>query len=169
MEILKIYRPWCIVIYILPVFCLGQITLQARFHLKLKFVLLRRNITEYTGLWPHARLPINPFKNHLLYKDAWRFKPFLPARMGGGGAIGRDLIVVPIDFKPFLEQSFFQITVHELVHIVLGRGYPGLAIPRWFHEGVAMTLAGELTLQENVGCRKPFSPPASCPSLQLIP
>ena len=69
---------------------------------------------------------------------------------GGGGAVGRDLIVVPAAYKPFLDQSFAQITRHELVHIVLNRAYPGLAIPRWFHEGVAMTLSGELAFQENV-------------------
>ncbi len=68
---------------------------------------------------------------------------------GGGGAIGDSLIIIPIDFKPFLEQSFPQITVHELVHIVLARAYPDVAIPRWFHEGTAMLLAGELSFEEN--------------------
>jgi hypothetical protein len=69
---------------------------------------------------------------------------------GGGGAIGRDLIVVPAAFKPFLDQSFSQVTRHEIVHIVLARAYPGIAIPRWFHEGVAMTLSGELSFEENI-------------------
>ncbi|HMD67237.1 MAG TPA: hypothetical protein VKF42_00060, partial [Chitinivibrionales bacterium] len=59
---------------------------------------------------------------------------------GGGGAIGGNLIVVPTTFKPFLDQSFAQVTRHELVHAVLARAYPGLDIPRWFHEGAAMTL-----------------------------
>jgi|GEM_PF-689792 hypothetical protein len=69
---------------------------------------------------------------------------------GGGGTIGGSLIVVPTTVKPFLEQSFAQITRHELVHAVLARAYPGLFIPRWFHEGTAMTLSGELSFQENV-------------------
>ncbi len=69
---------------------------------------------------------------------------------GGGGTIGGSLIVVPTTVKPFLEQSFAQITRHELVHAVLARAYPGLYIPRWFHEGAAMTLSGELSFQENV-------------------
>jgi Peptidase MA superfamily len=69
---------------------------------------------------------------------------------GGGGAIGGNLIVVPTTFKPFLDQSFAQVTRHELVHAVLARAYPGLDIPRWFHEGAAMTLSGELSFNEDV-------------------
>ena len=73
---------------------------------------------------------------------------------GGGGAIGDSLIIIPVDFKPFLKQSFPQITVHELVHIVLARAYPGVAIPRWFHEGAAMLLSGELSWEESVTVSK---------------
>ncbi len=69
---------------------------------------------------------------------------------GGGGTIGPNLIVVPTTFKPFLDQSFAQVTRHELVHAILERAYPGLYIPRWFHEGAAMTLSGELSFQEDV-------------------
>jgi hypothetical protein len=68
---------------------------------------------------------------------------------GGGGAIGDSLIIIPIDFKPFLEQSFPQITIHEIIHIVLARAYPSTPIPRWFHEGLAMLLSGELSSEEN--------------------
>jgi hypothetical protein len=82
-------------------------------------------------------------------KSEENFDNVLP-EWGGGGAIGGNLIVIPTAFKPFLEQSFSQITLHELVHAVLARAYPGVAIPRWFHEGVAMTLSGELGFQENV-------------------
>ena len=82
-------------------------------------------------------------------KSDENFDNVLP-EWGGGGAIGGNLIVIPTAFKPFLEQSFGQITLHELVHAVLARAYPGVAIPRWFHEGVAMTLSGELGFQENV-------------------
>jgi Peptidase MA superfamily len=69
---------------------------------------------------------------------------------GGGGAIGSDLIVIPTAAKPFLDLGFAQITRHELVHIVLNRAYPSCGIPRWFHEGAAMTLSGELSFEENV-------------------
>ena len=155
MEILKIYRPWCIVIYILPVFCLGQITLQGPVPPEIK---IRAVTSEYYRIYrtvaPRQTPDKTPLKIIYYSKTHGNSNPFSLPEWGGGGAIGRDLIVVPIDFKPFLEQSFSQITVHELVHIVLSRGYPGLAIPRWFHEGVAMTLAVELTLQENVGVSK---------------
>jgi hypothetical protein len=82
-------------------------------------------------------------------KSNENFDNVLP-EWGGGGAIGTSLIVIPTTFKPFLEQSFPQITSHEIVHAVLSRAYPSLAIPRWFHEGVAMTLSGEISFQENV-------------------
>ncbi len=73
---------------------------------------------------------------------------------GGGGTIGGNLIVIPTSAKPFMEQSFAQVTRHELVHAVLARAYPSLYIPRWFHEGLAMTLSGEISLQENVDISK---------------
>ncbi len=79
---------------------------------------------------------------------------FVLPEWGGGGAIGDSLIIIPVDFKPFLEQSFPQITVHELVHIVLARAYPGVSIPRWFHEGAAMLLSGELSWEENATVSK---------------
>jgi len=44
--------------------------------------------------------------------------------------------------------------VHELVHIVLARGYGRIHIPRWFHEGMAMTLSGELSSEEQVALSK---------------
>jgi hypothetical protein len=82
-------------------------------------------------------------------KSGLDFSGVLP-EWGGGGTIGGNLIVIPTTFKPFLNQSFAQITRHEIVHAVLARAYPGLDIPRWFHEGAAMTLSGELSFEEDV-------------------
>ncbi|MBN1980969.1 MAG: hypothetical protein JW795_05520 [Chitinivibrionales bacterium] len=62
---------------------------------------------------------------------------------GGGGAIGTDQIIVPIDKKPFLELTFGQTVVHELVHIAMNRVCDTLTIPRWFHEGCALILSAE--------------------------
>ena len=69
---------------------------------------------------------------------------------GGGGAIGRDQIIVALDAKPFLYADFAQITVHELVHIAINRICTTTVVPRWFHEGVAMALSGDITFQEQV-------------------
>ncbi len=69
---------------------------------------------------------------------------------GVGAAIGFNEIVVFTDKKPFLEHNLYQTTVHEMVHIVLNRQYPKLNIPRWFHEGVAMTLSGEASEREAI-------------------
>ncbi|MBD3319460.1 MAG: hypothetical protein GF350_00015 [Chitinivibrionales bacterium] len=76
-------------------------------------------------------------------------RPLLP-EWGGGGAVGTDLIIIPVDKDPFLNQSFIQVAFHEMVHIVLNRAYPSLHIPRWFHEGVALSLSGDLAINEHV-------------------
>ncbi len=66
---------------------------------------------------------------------------------GGGGAIGTDSIIVPINRTPVLGMDFYQITVHELVHIVVNRAFGTTHIPRWLHEGLAMVLSGEMPLE----------------------
>jgi hypothetical protein len=69
---------------------------------------------------------------------------------GGGGAIGRDTIIIPTDRFPLADMDVGRVTVHELVHIALERAYGRLRLPRWFHEGLAMTLSGELSFEEQV-------------------
>jgi len=69
---------------------------------------------------------------------------------GGGGAVGRDLIVIPIDRSPLPDVNLPQVTVHELTHIALERAYGRLHVPRWFHEGLAMTLSGQLSFDEQL-------------------
>jgi hypothetical protein len=69
---------------------------------------------------------------------------------GGGGAIGKDTIIIPIDRFPLADMDIGRVTVHELVHIALERAYGQLRLPRWFHEGLAMTLSGELSFDEQL-------------------
>ena len=70
---------------------------------------------------------------------------------GGGGAIGKDSIIIPVDRNyAFYNTDFRGIAVHELVHIALARSYGHLRVPRWFHEGLAMALSGELSFDETV-------------------
>ena len=70
---------------------------------------------------------------------------------GGGGAIGRDNIIIPVDkFYAFYNADFFKITLHELVHIVVARTYGHLRVPRWFNEGLAMVLSGEISFEGQV-------------------
>lgn len=70
---------------------------------------------------------------------------------GGGGALGRDSIVLPVD-RPsaFYASDRERILVHEIVHIALARAYGHLRLPRWFHEGLAMSLSGEFTFEEQL-------------------
>jgi len=104
----------------------------------------------YRVLAPRQRPDARPLRIVYLSPKESAVREYGLPEWGGGGALGRDLIVVPTAAKPFLDQSFAQITRHELAHIVLNRAYPNVAVPRWFHEGVAMTLSGELSLPENV-------------------
>jgi hypothetical protein len=69
---------------------------------------------------------------------------------GGGGAIGKDTIIIAVDRFPLADMDLGRVTVHELVHITLERAYGRLRIPRWFHEGLAMTLCGELSFDEQL-------------------
>jgi hypothetical protein len=103
----------------------------------------------YRILAPEKRPDKSPLKIIYYTKSHAHEMGFVLPEWGGGGAIGDSLIIIPVDFKPFLEQSFRQITVHEIVHIILARAYPSFAVPRWFHEGAAMLLSGELSFEEN--------------------
>jgi hypothetical protein len=103
---------------------------------------------------PERRPDKSPLKIIYFTKSHSGETGFALPEWGGGGAIGDSLIIIPVDFKPFLQQSFPQITVHEIVHIVLARAYPGVRIPRWFHEGAAMLLSGELSFDENATVSK---------------
>jgi len=67
---------------------------------------------------------------------------------GGGGAIGGRLVVVYTDAGPLLDQNLAQVTLHELVHVAVARACPSVEIPRWFHEGTAMLLSGEMSFEE---------------------
>lgn len=68
---------------------------------------------------------------------------------GGGGAIGTDTVVIPTDKNPaFHSRNLNKIIVHELVHIAISRLFGSIRVPRWFHEGTAMVLSGELSFDE---------------------
>lgn len=70
---------------------------------------------------------------------------------GGGGAIGGDTIVIPVDrVSAFYRNDLNRILLHEMVHCALDRAYGHLRLPRWFHEGMAMTLSGEISFEEQV-------------------
>ena len=109
--------------------------------------------SEYTRIYrkvaPMQRPDRSPLRIIYYSKNDTSAKGIILPEWGGGGTIGGNLIVIPVDFKPFLQQNFTQITVHELVHAVLYRAYPGVNVPRWFHEGLAMMLSGELSFEEN--------------------
>jgi len=105
---------------------------------------------EYVRLWgkinPHVPLDTAPVIVQF-YNSVQIQQNRLPI-WGGGGAIGRDSIIIPLDRIPLGNFSPTRITIHELLHILITRGYGNVKVPRWFHEGVAMTFSGELDFEE---------------------
>ncbi len=68
---------------------------------------------------------------------------------GGGGAIGMNKIVIPIDKKPIYKKNSAVTISHELTHIAINRvANNRVKIPRFFHEGVAMHLSGDISVNE---------------------
>lgn len=102
----------------------------------------------YHLLAPESRVDRSPI-TLVFYREhsAMALEGILP-EWGGGGALGANTIVMPID-KPFvLGIETHQTLLHELVHVILNRAYARARIPRWFHEGAAMTFSGEISLEE---------------------
>jgi hypothetical protein len=95
----------------------------------------------------------NPAPLHIIFyrhSDQRKTGVRLP-EWGGGGAIGKDTIVIPVDRQAaFYRSDMERIILHEMVHTALARAYGHLRIPRWFHEGMAMTLSGELQFEEQL-------------------
>jgi hypothetical protein len=54
----------------------------------------------------------------------------------GSGVIA----IFPSRTPPYPYDSVEALLHHEVAHILIGRAAPGAAIPRWFHEGLAMGL-----------------------------
>ncbi|MBD3391263.1 MAG: hypothetical protein GF418_04330 [Chitinivibrionales bacterium] len=104
----------------------------------------------YEQLAPHKHIDQHPLSVTFFTTRGTARQDYALPEWGGGGAIGRDSIVVALDAEPFLYTDFARITVHELVHIVIGRICTTAAVPRWFHEGVAMALSGDVTSAEHV-------------------
>jgi hypothetical protein len=111
-------------------------------------------LTEYRRIW--SQLSDKPPRLRgdleiLFYTRgmAGNFRPSLP-EWGGGGAIGADRIIVLVDNQPLIHNDLIRTTVHEIAHIVLNRLTPESSLPRWFHEGVAMIMAGDINLREHV-------------------
>mgnify|MGYP006293653185 CR=1 FL=1 len=106
---------------------------------------------EYYRLW-NALAPHRPTDTSTLaivfYSESRRTEqaPMLP-EWGGGGTIGDHTILVSVDKQPVFARNVHQVVVHEMVHAILNRAYPELEVPRWYHEGCAMLLSGELSFQ----------------------
>lgn len=107
-------------------------------------------ISKVVGLVDTAGEP-EPLSIFFYKRSEQRLTGIRLPEWGGGGVLGRDSIVLPVD-RPsaFYASDRERILVHELVHIALIRAYGHLRLPRWFHEGLAMSLSGEFTFEEQL-------------------
>jgi len=62
---------------------------------------------------------------------------------GGGTIVVKSPRIVPYPLQ------VEDVVVHELAHVAVGRVLRGIPVPRWFHEGIAMAVAGEWRLGES--------------------
>ena len=111
-------------------------------------------MNNYARIWKDVApdVPIDKNRINIIYysrADQRKLGVRLP-EWGGGGAIGSDTVIIPVDHAPLADMDLRRVTVHELVHISLDRAYGRLRLPRWFHEGLAMTLSGELLFEEQL-------------------
>jgi hypothetical protein len=109
---------------------------------------------NYSRIWRHVApdRPVNTDPITIIYysrNDRRRLGVRLP-EWGGGGAIGPDTIIIPVDRAPLAAMDLPRVTVHELVHVALERACGRLRLPRWLHEGLAMTLSGEVQFEEQL-------------------
>ncbi|MDG5816006.1 peptidase MA family metallohydrolase [Chitinispirillales bacterium ANBcel5] len=106
---------------------------------------------EYVRIW-QTLLPDTPLDTSELFITFYNHRRGVNYRVrlpewGGGGAIGTDSIIIPVNRSPIMNMDFMQLTSHELVHIIVNRGFGRTYIPRWLHEGLAMVLSGEMPFE----------------------
>ena len=65
------------------------------------------------------------------------------ANAGGGAIVVKSprIVLYPLQIE--------DVVVHELAHVAVGQVLRGIPVPRWFHEGIAMAVAGEWRLGES--------------------
>ena len=52
----------------------------------------------------------------------------------------QDIVIFPARIGAYPYDSLESVLTHELVHLALSRGAEGQPLPRWFHEGVAVSV-----------------------------
>ena len=80
-----------------------------------------------------------------LVKDGGAGGSFGEPWVAGLALLHADRIIVRLDGPGLLFTS--EVVRHELAHIAIHALAGGRHLPRWFHEGVAMTVAGEATIE----------------------
>lgn len=110
-------------------------------------VSLNRVVAQLAG--PGARMPRPITVMFYRQADTPPSASWLP-EWGGGGAHGPDSVFVPLDIPFAVERDLAGVIVHEMTHCVVMRVAGRVEVPRWFHEGAAMTYSGELSFEQGL-------------------
>jgi hypothetical protein len=81
--------------------------------------------------------PGPPVRVHLVPEDS-RLAQAMPDWVAGF-AHGGQVVIFPQRTPSYPHESLSQVLEHEVGHVLIDRAAGGARVPRWFHEGVAMT------------------------------
>lgn len=106
-----------------------------------------RTAMRLTGFWGTERVqaPIRV----ILAEEGSPLAERAPAWVSGYayGELGV-VVLLPQRIQTYPNDSFEDVLVHEVAHILIARAAGGQPVPRWLHEGVAMLAADEWGLQD---------------------
>ena len=73
-----------------------------------------------------------------------------------GFAVGEDSLVVlfPSRSLTYPHDTLEDVLHHEVAHVLIARAAGGRPVPRWFHEGLAMTAERTWGFEDRLGCFK---------------
>ncbi len=97
---------------------------------------------QLTRLLARADLEIPPVVHVTLIPDTDPRAHSVPAWIVGRAFGARDIVIFPDRIAAYPFESLETVLGHELVHLALFVRAGGRPLPRWFHEGVAVSVEG---------------------------
>ena len=105
---------------------------------------------QLTRLLARADLEIPPVVHVTLMPDADPRARSVPAWIVGRAFGARDIVIFPDRIAAYPFESLETVLSHELVHLALFVRAGGRPLPRWFHEGVAVSVEAEWEFRDSL-------------------
>ncbi len=106
--------------------------------------ILEKALGEFTPRLPAGNAPIRVVLCRSLQEFRGLAGAYGRARVGGIARSREGLIVVKAPYLLPQGQDYRGMLRHELIHVLLARNTNEANVPRWFDEGIAMVISGEL-------------------------